>query len=210
MNATPEVTAVTTTAETSTAAPVADIAVVGQTAPKRSAADDFVDSDDEEDLSPEAQAELEAVFGSDSKPGDSAEASEEGEAADEAGSNESVGDGVDITSLSELEDEESDAIVEIFKKKCLECAALVPWKEKTYKSCHFSSGNDHCPAKSIRIQTRIPLEDIVPRFLAAEEQNDTDRLERLYAKLKTWEPWKQETVHQALKAERIKRISQPV
>jgi hypothetical protein len=87
----------------------------------------------------------------------------------------------------------------VCKKKCLTCKALVPWAEKTFKQCHFSNGNENCPAAEAQVQILIPFNDIVPRFVSAHESNDTDRLIRLYEKLKKRPDYVQNAVHAKIK-----------
>lgn len=163
----------------------------------KTAASDFVDDEDEDSVSAEDVSNLEQSFGAGAGEGDSADGESEQD------------EGVSIEDLSDLDEEESGdgAVVEVFKKKCLNCKALVPWAEKTYKSCHHSNGNEFCPAATIKIQTRIPFEDIVPRFLAAEEQSDTTRLLKLYENLAKLAPWKQEAIHDALKRARAAKAA---
>lgn len=104
-----------------------------------------------------------------------------------------------------VEDEDDDqGIVEIYSQKCLGCGHLVSFAEKKYKSCHFTAGNEHCPASSLQIVVRIPIEKIVRMFLTAERMNDSSRLSRLYAKLALKPDWYQSRVNQALKEARTK------
>lgn len=105
----------------------------------------------------------------------------------------------------EDEDEDDDqGIVEIYSQKCLGCGHLVSFAEKKYKSCHFTAGNEYCPASSLQIVVRIPIEKIVRMFLTAERMNDSSRLSRLYAKLALKPDWYQSRVNEALKEARAK------
>jgi hypothetical protein len=180
---------------------------------RKTAADDFLDDDDEETggegLSQDASEQLEKIFGAESGSdaelgdGDSTGNPEDGEVltlVSEGGNG-----GVDLSDLEDLDDEDSGAILNVYKKKCLECKALVPWAEKLYKQCHFSNGNENCPAKSVRIQTRIPMERIIPRFLAAEQMNDSGVLMLLHQNLSKKESWVQDAVHEELKKAREAR-----
>jgi hypothetical protein len=123
------------------------------------------------------------------------------------------GDGADTStqssdlgelSLEDLTDEESDspAKLEVYSKDCLRCKALVPWETKTKMSCHHSRGNEHCPALTVQIVTRIPLEKIVPRILQAEANNDTEAIAKFYMNLAKREPWQQEIIHAAIRDNR--------
>jgi hypothetical protein len=115
----------------------------------------------------------------------------------------------DLDALGDLEDaaeeEQAMVVIDVFKQKCTDCTHLVPWGTKTHKRCHFSNGNELCPAQSIRIRRFIPVDQIVSRFMAAEAQGDSDRLVTLYSKLKEKAPDVQEEIHAALKAAREKK-----
>lgn len=154
---------------------------------------------DEEDEFPTSKTE--------SAPSDAKEEGTDTDTVDTSNDElEHSGDYADLDELASLEDEiEEDAVVMVYKKKCLKCKALVPWAEKTYTQCHFSNGNENCPAQSMQIKIRIPMEDIVPRFLAAEEQNDTARLVSLFSNLGEKEQWVQDAVHAALRKARAER-----
>lgn len=104
----------------------------------------------------------------------------------------------------EEDDEEDQGVVEIYNQKCLGCGHLVTFAEKKYKSCHFTAGNEHCPASSLQVVVRIPVEKIVRTFLTAERMNDSSRLSRLYAKLAAKPEWYQTRVNQVLKEARTK------
>lgn len=202
----PVLTAVSSVAPAATAQQAEQAAAPAQEAPKASktSASSLVD-DDDDGVSQEDVQDLEASFGD----GAATEATEfEGEAT-QGGDTEDDQE-LSLDDLDDLNDEEeSSAVVELYKKKCLNCSHLVPWAEKSYKTCHSSNGNEFCPAATIKILTRIPFEDIVPRFLAAEEQNDTARLSTLYAKLGEQEPWKQEAILEAIKRARAAKNAQP-
>lgn len=196
---------------TPVAAAVAPIlaAAPAPVAPKR-VIDDFLDADDEVTAAPapaaaSAEAEDEVL---DLDGGDTIAEFEEG-SGDGDGTTEASGDS-DLDGLADLEEvageeEQSMVVIDVFKKKCTDCTHLVPWGTKTHKRCHFSNGNDLCPAQSVRIRRYIPVDQIVSRFMAAESQGDTDRLLTLYANLKTKAPDVQEEIHTALKAAREKK-----
>ena len=107
----------------------------------------------------------------------------------------------DPASFLEEDDEETqdEALVEVHDSKCLNCSHLVSFATKKYKNCHFSKGNEHCPAQSVKITIRIPVEKIVRRFIVAMKTNDNERLGQLYTKLARHEPWYQDRITTALK-----------
>jgi hypothetical protein len=101
-------------------------------------------------------------------------------------------------------EEPEEAFLEVYSENCLSCKSLIPFATKRHKGCHFSAGNKSCPAVATQIVIRVPLEDIVPRFMAAEKAHDFSRLARLNAKLAEKPDWYQERVAQALNEARIK------
>lgn len=103
------------------------------------------------------------------------------------------------------DDSDDNGIVEIYSADCLTCKALVPFAEKARKKCHFSRGNEHCPAQSLQIQIRLPIDEIVARFLRAEAMGDNQRLARLYAKLGTKSEYAQKRINDALREARLAR-----
>lgn len=196
--------------------------------PRKSVLDDFLDADDAEaaaadqaiasDLSDvvveddgDALAEDEGTLeGLDDEPseadGESDSASEEGTLDGLEGATNPDADLEELEDLEEVaEEEESMVVIDVFKQKCTDCTHLVPWGSKTHKRCHFSNGNELCPAQSVRIRRYIPVDQIVARFMAAETQGDTDMLLNLYAKLKEKAPDVQEEIHAALKTAREKK-----
>lgn len=108
----------------------------------------------------------------------------------------------DDSFLEDQSEVQDDALVQVFNAKCLNCSHLVSFATKKYKNCHFSKGNEHCPAQSVQITIRIPIEKIVRRFIVALKTGDNERLGKLYTVLATKEPWYQERVTRALSAAR--------
>lgn len=109
---------------------------------------------------------------------DDADASE----ADDSASDDSEEAGID-------DDDNATALVFVHQPKCLGCGHLVGFAEKKYKSCHFTAGNEMCPAQSIKIAIQLDTKRIVMNFLNAEEEGDTEKLSRLYAALATKPDW---------------------
>jgi hypothetical protein len=165
--------------------------------------DDFLDEDEPEEVVIAETLETDGSDDSDIIP--DLEDSELPATAGDA----STGD-EDLADLEDLEEvageEQSMVVIDVFKTKCTDCTHLVPWGTKTHKRCHFSNGNDLCPAQSIRIRRHIPVDQIVARFMAAESQGDTDRLVTLYENLKKKAQDVQEEIHAALKAAREKKV----
>jgi hypothetical protein len=123
-------------------------------------------------------------------------------------------DGDDDLSLLEDDDDstigvaaaeaEEEGFLEISREECLSCRELVPFAKKSYKrkGCHFTSGNKNCPAESTTIVIRVPLEEIIPRWIAAEKNRDFGRLSRLTTVLAGKPDWYQQRVAQALEKAR--------
>lgn len=197
--------------------------------PRKSVLDDFLDEDDAaEAAAPEAEADAEIEI--DLEEGSLDGLEEDGDADEVEGTGDGEGDEVegegtleglddgdapavdanaDLEELADLEDaaedEQAMVVIDVYKQKCTDCTHLVPWGTKTHKRCHFSNGNEQCPAQSIRIRRYIPVDQIVSRFMAAESQGDSDRLVTLYTNLKTKAADVQEEIHAALKAAREKK-----
>lgn len=84
------------------------------------------------------------------------------------------------------EDEEVDeeAILRIYSADCLRCVALVgALGQKVFKRCHYTAGNEDCPAGSARIVVGVPVNKIVSMILDAENSSDNARLARIYSQL---------------------------
>lgn len=81
------------------------------------------------------------------------------------------------------EDEKLGGILEVFRAECLQCKHLVPFAKKKLSECHFSKGNKACPAASVQVIIRVPLEQIVPRWMKYEREGDYAGVARMAAKL---------------------------
>lgn len=116
------------------------------------------------------------------------------------------GDGDGGTRIA-AEDEPEEGFLEVYSEDCLSCASLVPFAPKTKKRkpCHYSAGNKHCPAQSTTIVIRVPLEEIVPRFMSAEKSRDFGRLAKLNTVLASKPDWYQQRVASALEEARAKQ-----
>lgn len=95
-------------------------------------------------------------------------------------------------------DESHTGFVEIFRPECMQCKALVPSMKKLYKECHYSKGNKYCPAREVQIVVRIPLNEILPRWLRYEREGDYAGISRMAAKLSEKPDYYQQRVKDAL------------
>lgn len=100
------------------------------------------------------------------------------------------------------ENEDDDALLEIYHSKCLRCSSLVSFATEKFKKCHFTKGNEHCPAQSVKITIRIPVEMVVRKFIVALKTGDNQKLAKLYSHLAEKELWYQERINTALKKAR--------
>jgi hypothetical protein len=94
---------------------------------------------------------------------------------------------------------EEEGFLEIYKMDCLNCKTLVPSMPKSFKSCHYTTGNLNCPGRLVKIIQKIPLDQIVPRFVAAQKAGNYEALAKLSAKLAKRPEWFQQRVRDAIK-----------
>lgn len=72
----------------------------------------------------------------------------------------------------------------IHGKRCLNCVHLCPTLgKKSYSDCHYTNGNDSCPASETRIVVMLPYEIIADRLFNAHMQGDAATLASLNARL---------------------------
>jgi hypothetical protein len=169
-----------------------------------SAPDTSADTDEDDDTDLES---LEGLVGDsdDDGEGGSADSDEEdGVGPVDAQDNLSVFDVENETVIDEAAPD--NGVLEIYRPECLQCAALVPHETKTWKKCHFSNGNERCPAQSVKIVIGIPLDQIVQAFIVSEQTGNTDRLARLYKQLSEKPDWQQQQVQQGIKRRREELI----
>jgi hypothetical protein len=104
----------------------------------------------------------------------------------------------------EADDDTEEGFLEVFHENCLDCKALIPFKKKTYRDCHFSKGNTACPASQVQIVIRIPLELITRNWMRAEKEGNYAGISKLSATLATKPDWYQTRVRDALEDARKK------
>lgn len=72
----------------------------------------------------------------------------------------------------------------IYKDKCLSCKQLVgALGKKAHTSCHFSNGNDACPAAEFQIKVALPYDRISDQLLDAHIRRDAACFADLMARL---------------------------
>jgi hypothetical protein len=104
----------------------------------------------------------------------------------------------------EADEDTEEGFLEVFHENCLDCKALIPFKKKTYRDCHFSKGNTACPASQVQIVIRIPLETITRNWIRAEKEGNYAGIAKLSATLASKPDWYQTRVRDALEDARKK------
>ncbi len=115
---------------------------------------------------------------------------------------ETVTDSADDGDVSAVVAEPEEAVFFVYEPKCLQCSHLVAFAETQHNGCHFTSGNEDCPAQSVTISIKLPMTKIVRNFLRAEEDGDTEKLGRLYATLSEKPDWARRQILEALQEAR--------
>lgn len=84
---------------------------------------------------------------------------------------------------SDNDTNEPQALVMIYADRCLRCAYLCGPMTKHYDDCHFSNGNEDCPAARTRIVVGINFDKASDALAQAMLENNIQRLTRITAKL---------------------------
>lgn len=72
----------------------------------------------------------------------------------------------------------------IHAKKCLQCTHLCPTTgKKAYSDCHYTKGNENCPASETRIVIMLPYQTIATRLYKAHMESDVATMASLMARL---------------------------
>lgn len=159
---------------------------------------------------PEFEAEADDIFGDDAPDALLAQSDSTGEDSVINFGDEDEGDSQEegMPEGSEDEEETDIGVFTIAKPECLKCTALFAGGTKLYKSCHFTAGNEDCPAASARIVIGIPVGKAVLRILEAEESGDTLALAKCYTILAGKDPAVRQMVMDAVAQEREARKNQ--
>ncbi len=111
-------------------------------------------------------------------------------------------EGSDADDEASVVDVPEEAILFVYEPKCLGCSHLVAFAEHQYNGCHFTAGNEDCPAQSVTISVKLPMTKIIRNFLRAEESGDTEKLGRLYGALSQKPDWAKRQILEALQEAR--------
>lgn len=71
----------------------------------------------------------------------------------------------------------------IHSAKCLGCKHLVDGGKKDYTTCHYSNGNDRCPAQHVQIITGVDIHSLASELADAIRANNSKKYERVNAKI---------------------------
>lgn len=72
----------------------------------------------------------------------------------------------------------SKIVVPIYKEKCAICAYMNPRKETTF-NCHFSKGNELCPAKNYVFSVGFSVTMFAKRYSEATISGDVVKLQKI-------------------------------
>lgn len=77
----------------------------------------------------------------------------------------------------------------VHSKKCLNCTHFAPnIAKKVYYDCHYSKGNENCPASEVKVVVMLPYETIANALLKAHVTGDAAKMSSLMARLNRQDP----------------------
>lgn len=112
----------------------------------------------------------------------------------------------DTQDTAETEEDTRDVFY-VYSKKCLRCLHLTETGSEYMESCHFSNGNDSCPAQAIRIVVGVPVEKVANIIVKAMDEGDSEKLAETYAKLAEKDAIVQQQVKDAVQAKMVEKFS---
>lgn len=84
----------------------------------------------------------------------------------------------------------------VYSLDCLNCKHLVEGAAENYTECHYTKGNDQCPASEIRIVAVGKIISYTRQLRDATDKQDTRRIARIWAKLSKESPAFQSRFHE--------------
>ena len=108
-------------------------------------------------------------------------------------------------STEDDEEDKEEAVLQVYSKNCVSCKELVTFAEVSHKAkhkCHFTQGNEDCPAQDIKITLHVPIDMYVRGLLNAERNNDSVKLAKRYAQVAKMDEWVQSRVFKELEVAR--------
>lgn len=86
----------------------------------------------------------------------------------------------------------------LFSQDCKRCKHLDPAEKTAYTQCHFSKGNEYCPASDIQIVVVGAAYRLAKQLRAARDQRDATTEARIMAKVAKETEAFQERFYQAI------------
>ncbi|QBQ74551.1 hypothetical protein BcepSauron_171 [Burkholderia phage BcepSauron] len=71
--------------------------------------------------------------------------------------------------------------LQLYSRKCKTCKHLDPSEAKAYSTCHFSKGNEDCPAREIRFTIVGKANRMARQVLAARDARDAQAEAKILA-----------------------------
>ena len=105
----------------------------------------------------------------------------------------SIGEEEEPEEEQEVEEPEKN-IMFIYSRNCLQCSSLVSYAKKAYEDCHYSNGNELCPASEMNIMIGTNFEKAAAVIRNAFKQRDAVKIARLMKKLSEYDPVVQDRV----------------
>jgi uncharacterized protein YqeY len=86
--------------------------------------------------------------------------------------------------IQEQEQEAEGKVVDTFyKEQCIACTHYNPSGAKTFNNCHYSRGNDLCPAATRIASVGFSAERAAQRYAEAAANNDYAKMQKILAKV---------------------------
>ncbi|MFA5669391.1 MAG: hypothetical protein WC967_09105 [Balneolaceae bacterium] len=83
----------------------------------------------------------------------------------------------------------------LYSTDCLNCYSLCSHADaKAYTKCHFSKGNEYCPAKQVSIRIGGDYKSIATKIVESMRKNDLASVTRKMNRLKRKEPQEQKEI----------------
>ncbi|MGF3990450.1 hypothetical protein ACQX7T_14440 [Staphylococcus aureus] len=100
----------------------------------------------------------------------------------------------------ETEMEQPIEFLQLYSRQCKTCKHLDPEETKAYTKCHFSKGNEDCPAREIRFTIVGKAFRLARQVRAARDARDTATAASLLAEVLKLNEAQQERFYFALES----------
>lgn len=91
----------------------------------------------------------------------------------------------------------------VYSKDCFECAYLRSDASKCYSACHFSNGNDFCPARGLRIVPVGEAYRLAKQVHAARDARDAQEEAKLLRKAASLDEYARERFYAAVEDRKL-------